>query len=444
MAVSVKDKWAACLCQIRTSLAEHDFNVWFAPLQFVEFKDGVLAIGVKNEFVPQYIEEHYSNELRDALLAHFGTGISLKYKVLVAQPAPTAPTVPPAVAKPAVPAFDSNLNRTYDFAQFVEGESNKLARTVGLSIAEKPGQQTFNPFFLYGPSGVGKTHLVNAIGLKIKENFPEKRVLFLPAATFRTQFVDATLKNKTNDFIAFYQTIDVLIVDDIQEMSTERTQQTFFHIFNHLQQNGRQIIITCDRAPALIEGFEERMLTRFKWGMTAELNRPDIRLRMEILKAKLFRDGLVLAPNVIRYIAEKVSSSVRELEGVINSIMAYSITDNCEMDERLAEIVIARTISLNADELTLEHIVQSVCSHTGVKKKDLFSKSRKQDITQARQLAMYLCKKHLDLPYSQIGRQIGRRDHSTVLHACNQVSLRLSVEKNYRREVEALEAALKQ
>ena len=285
--------------------------------------------------------------------------------------------------------------------------------------------------------------MVNAIGLRILESQPERRVLYVPAHLFKTQYTDSVLHNTINDFIHFYQTIDVLIIDDIQEITTAKTQQAFFHIFNHLQQNGRQIIITCDRAPVDFEGIEERMLTRFKWGTVTEMEKPDVALRRAILTAKIKRDGLKFPPDVIDYIANNVESSVRELQGIVNSIMAYSVVDNCDICQDLVEKVVARAVNLEKHELTLDDIVKAVCKRHNVKLKDVNSKSRKQGIVLARQLAMFLSHKYTTLPYSQIGHLIGRKDHSTVLHACNTISNRITTDKNFRREVEELESALK-
>ena len=285
--------------------------------------------------------------------------------------------------------------------------------------------------------------MVNAIGLRILESQSERRVLYVPAHLFKTQYTDSVLHNTINDFIHFYQTIDVLIIDDIQEITTAKTQQAFFHIFNHLQQNGRQIIITCDRAPVDFEGIEERMLTRFKWGTVTEMEKPDVALRRAILTAKIKRDGLKFPPDVIDYIANNVESSVRELQGIVNSIMAYSVVDNCDICQDLVEKAVARAVNLEKHELTLDDIVKAVCKRYNVKLKDVNSKSRKQGIVLARQLAMFLSHKYTTLPYSQIGHLIGRKDHSTVLHACNTISNRITTDKNFRREVEELESALK-
>ncbi len=457
--------WQLSLQLIKQNIPAKHYTGWFEPLEFVSFVDNELRVRVPTKYFAEYFDKNYVAYFMQAIHRYFGTGaIKLTY---VFDPAPEGNPVPEPLLKvgpqqaaqpeinryrptpqqqPAqLPPLDSQLNRRYTFDNFVEGGSNKLSRSVGLSIAENPGKSTFNPFFLYGPSGVGKTHLVNAIGVRIKQIFPDKRVLFVSAHVFKTQYTDSVIHNTQNDFINFYQTIDVLIIDDIQEITTSKTQMAFFHIFNHLQQNNRQIIITCDRPPVLFEGIEERMLTRFKWGMVVEMEKPDTKLRRDILISKIRRDGLteVIPTDVVQYIAQNVESSVRELEGIINSIMAYSVVDNCEIDLQLAQRVVARAVNLEKKELSTDDIAAAVCQHYGVKQKDLATKSRKQVMVQARQLAMYLIHKYTETTYSQIGRIFGKRDHSTVLYACNQVARRISVDKTYRREVEELEGVLK-
>lgn len=448
------DKWKSCLEYIRLRLDEKEFSTWFAPLALIEHKGERLTVSVPNKYVGDYIRDHHRELVASALAQTFGHGTQLIWRnaEAVAQwereeklrqkQAPTARSGP-APAAPALPPLAPQLNACYTFDNFVEGQSNKLARTVALSIAEKPGQSTFNPFFLYGPSGVGKTHLVNAIGVRLRELSPEKRVLFVSAHVFKTQYTDSVIHNTTNDFINFYQSIEVLIIDDIQEITTTKTLQTFFHIFNHLQQNNRQLIITCDQPPALLKDMEERMLTRFKWGMIVPMEKPDTALRKAILESKIKRDGLSFPPEVVHYIAQNVESSVRELEGIINSIMAYSVADDCDIDLQLTARVVARIVNLERKELTPEGIMQTVAKQLGVKVRDLQSKSRKQNIVQARQLAMYLCHKYTDLSYAQIGRAIGGRDHSTVLYGCDQVAQRISMSADFRHKVEAIEAALK-
>ena len=448
--------WQKCLDIIRQTVPEQHFKAWFEPLELVSFQADELLLCVPNQFFCEYFDQHYAAYLMRAMNAVCGGRVRLNYKLKPA-PVQNATNEPLLVvrndagqnrkgnpqAAPKLAPVDPQLNPRYTFENFVEGASNKLARSVGISIAETPGKIAFNPFFLYGPSGVGKTHMVNAIGVRIRELYPEKRVLFVSAHVFKTQFTDSVIHNTQNEFINFYQTIDVLIIDDIQEITTAKTQQSFFHIFNHLQQNNRQIIITCDRPPVLLEGMEERMLTRFKWGMTAEMEKPDTQLRRDILVSKIRKDGLVIPPEVVQYIAQHVESSVRELEGIINSIMAYSVVDNCEIDLQLTQRIVARAVNLEQKGLSVDDIISAVCNRYGAKAKELMSKSRKQTVVQPRQLAMYLIHKYTDMSYSQLGRLFGKRDHSTVLYACNQMAHRISVDKQFRREVEELEAALK-
>ena len=457
MSQSDASTWQECLNIIRKTVPEQHFNAWFEPLEFVRCEDGMLLLCVPNKFFYDYFDGYYAVYLVQAMKEVYGTGVQLKYMLKPDKPEnktnePILKTGPATVHKNALntvqhpgelPPIDPQLNPRYTFDNFVEGTSNKLPRSVGISIADTPGKSTFNPFFLYGPSGVGKTHLVNAIGVRIRELYPEKRVLFVSAHVFKTQYTDSVIHNTQNDFINFYQTIDVLIIDDIQEVTTAKTRQSSFHSVNHLQQNNRRIIITCDRPPVELEGMEERMLTRFKWGMTAELEKPDTQLRRDILISKIRKDGLVIPPEVVQYIARNVESSVRELEGIINSIMAYSVVDNCEIDLQLTQRIVARAVNLEKKELVPDDIIAAVCKRYGHKQKELASKSRKQSIVQSRQLAMYLIHKYTESTYSQLGRLFGKRDHSTVLYACNQTARRISVDKAFRREVEELEAPLK-
>ncbi len=451
MEAEAQDKWVKCLQFIRKSLPKQVFDTWFTSLTFVDFRNNKLVVGAPTSFVIEYIEGQFIGIIREAIYKSFGTGVELHYRVVQAvnetaaseenseKPAPQAL---PQANQP-LPPINPLLNAHYTFDSFVEGSSNKLALSVAKAIAEKPGHSTFSPFFLYGASGVGKTHLANAIGVRVLQNFPQKRVLFVSAHKFQTQYTDSVVRNKFNDFIGFYQTIDVLIIDDIQELTTQKTQQAFFHIFNHLQQNGRQLVMTCDRAPVALEGLEDRMLTRFKWGMVTELERPDIQLRRAILKSKIKRDGLTFPKEVIDHIAKKVDHSVRDLEGIVNSVMAYSIYLDCDIDIPLTERVIARTVNLEKKETTLDDIVRAVCEYYAVKPREMASQSRKQTVAKARQVAMFLCEKYTDLSKSEIGRRIAGRDHSTVLYSCRQVERRISIDKNFRHEIEAIESKLK-
>ena len=460
--------WGKCLDIIRDNLpSETAFNTWFASTRPASYAGNVLTIYVPSQFVYEYIEEHYVNLLSAAIYRVFGNDTQLNYRVLVVadekepgmieQPATPKRTVKiqPTEQKSGnktpgnitVPAqdLDPMLRSNYSFDNFIEGLSNKLPRAAAESIAQKPGKTVFNPLFLYGASGVGKTHLANAIGLKVKELYPEKRVLYVSAHLFKVQYTDSVRKNTLNDFINFYQSIDVLIIDDIQEfVGVEKTQNTFFHIFNHLHQNGKQLIMTCDRPPVMLQGIEDRLITRFKWGLTAEIERPNLELRRNILADKVRREGISLSPNVLEYIAENVTDSVRELEGILISLMAHSTIYGRDIDLAMAERVISKAVRVNEKEITVEDIVHSTCEYYHIKDESIYSSSRKRDIVLARQIAMYLTHKHLpNLSLARIGQQIGSKDHSTVLHACRTIEEQLEVDKAIEGAIEDIEVKIK-
>ena len=312
------------------------------------------------------------------------------------------------------------------------------------AVALNPAKTIFNPLFFYGASGVGKTHLANAIGTKIKELYPEKRVLYISAHLFQVQYTDSVRNNTTNDFINFYQSIDVLIIDDIQEFAgLTKTQNTFFHIFNHLHQNGKQLILTSDRSPVLLQGMEERLITRFKWGMVAELEKPTIELRRNILLDKIHRDGLQFPMEVVNYIAENVGDSVRDLEGIIISIMAHATIYNREVDMELAQRIVRKVTHNENKVITVDDIINSVCKHFGLETSAIYTKSRKREVVQARQIAMYLAKNNTELSAAKIGTLIGNKDHATVLHACKTIKELREVDKTFRAEVDEIQSALR-
>jgi chromosomal replication initiator protein len=298
--------------------------------------------------------------------------------------------------------------------------------------------------FIYGPSGCGKTHLINAIGVRTKELYPGKRVLYVSARLFQVQYTNAVVHNTLNDFINFYQTIDMLIVDDVQEWITAgKTQDTFFHIFNHLFLNGKRIILACDRPPVDLQGMNDRLLTRFACGLIAELEKPNVQLCIDILNAKCRRDGLKIPADVIQFIAETANGSVRDLEGVINSLLTYSIVYNTNVDMRLAERVVKRAVKIDNKPLTVDDILEKVCHHYNVEQQHVFSKSRKRDFVMVRQVSMYLAQKYTKMPASRIGQLIGGRDHSTVIHSCSTVEQRLKVDKEFSAELTSIENSFK-
>ena len=402
--------WDNCLQLIRQNVTEQQYNTWFAPIVFESYSesDASLLLQVPSAYFCEYLEQYFVNLMYWALTKSFNANIKLSYRIVTdkahkivqeVQADQPADIDVPVAAKRAnqsptvLDATPSDLSPQLDiyktFHTFIEGDSNKLPRTVGISIAEHPGKSTFNPFFVFGPSGCGKTHLINAIGVRCKEMYPQKRVLYVSARLFQVQYTDAVRRNTTNDFINFYQTIDVLIVDDIQEWATSpRTLDTFFHIFDHLFRLGKQIILASDRPPVDLEGVKDRLLTRFSCGLIAELEKPNVQLCIDILNAKCRHDGLKISADVIQFIAETANGSVRDLEGVVNGLMAYSIVYNSSVDMRLAERVIKRAVKVDNHPLTIDDILEKVCSHFGVTQQNVFSKSRKREYVQARQVSM--------------------------------------------------------
>ena len=460
-----KALWDNCLILIKENVTEQQYKTWFAPIVFEKYDadSRTLLVQVPSMYMYEYLEQYYVNLLSKVLTRCFGEDVRLTYRVVTdkqhgintvvtgeeptsVEPAPPtergnkAPTIIDTVNRDLNPQLD--IHKT--FHNYIEGDSNKLPRTVGLSIAEHPGKSTFNPFFVYGPSGCGKTHLINAIGVHCKEMYPQKRVLYVSARLFQVQFTDASRKNTINDFFNFYQSIDVLIVDDVQEWATaEKTVATFFYIFDHLFRLGKQIILASDRPPVDLQWLHERMLTRFSCGLIAELEKPNVQLCEDILNAKCRRDGLKIPADVIRFIAETANGSVRDLEGVINSLLTYSIVYNTNVDMRLAERVVKRAVKIDNKPLTIDDILEKVCNHYNVSQQNVFSKSRKRDYVMVRQISMYLAQKYTKMPASRIGQLIGGRDHSTVIHSCSTVEQRLKVDKSFFAELSSIENSFK-
>ncbi|MCR5820658.1 MAG: chromosomal replication initiator protein DnaA [Bacteroidaceae bacterium] len=439
-------------------VSQQQYATWFSPVTFVSFEEeeNELVLRVPSHFFYEYLEEHFVELIRSALHRFFGQSVNLRYNVTTdSANSQTTTIAPPAAVEKhpsAAPAnqaptllqpFDPQLKASYTFDSFVEGATNKLTVSVARAIAKNPERVTFNPLFVYGPSGVGKTHIISAVGNEINRAFPNKRVLYVSAHLFQVQYTDSVRRNTINDFIHFYQTIQVLIIDDVQEFTTKATQLAFFHIFNHLHQNGCQIILASDRPPVALEGFEERLLTRFKWGLIAEMERPDVALRRDILLSKIRRDGLQIPQEVVDYIAENVESSVRDLEGILNSLLATSIVMDSDVDIEMARRTIERNMGRTKKKsLTVSDILNCTASYFDIDEADIRSASRKAPVVNARQVAMYLASRHTDLSTSKIGVAIGRRNHATVIHSCQQVSDRISADASYREKVAELESIL--
>ncbi|MBQ6653823.1 MAG: chromosomal replication initiator protein DnaA [Prevotella sp.] len=469
MEVSPNACWDKCLALIRDNVSEQQYKTWFKPIVFESFDETTrtVLLQVPSPFVYEYLEENYVDLLRKVLCRCFDGRVRLTYRVVVVgkggnqkgtsvvegdEPAGgiadvthrPAANQPQTLLEKAVPEIDSQLNPRQSFNNFIEGDSNKLPRSVGMSIAEHPTTAQFNPMFIFGPSGCGKTHLINAIGLRTKQLYPQNRVLYVSARLFQVQYSNAVLQNKTNDFINFYQTIDMLIVDDIQEwMTAAKTQDTFFHIFNHLFRNGKRIILASDRPPVDLQGMNERLLTRFACGLIAELEKPNVQLCIDILNSKIRHDGLSIPEDVVQYIAHTANGSVRDLEGVVNSLMAYSVVYNSNIDLRLAERVIKRAVKVDDKPLTVDEIIETVCRHYSVMATAVNSRSRKRELVLPRQVSMYLAQKLTNMPASRIGKLVGGRDHSTVIHSCSQIEARLKTDKGFSKELAKIEESFR-
>lgn len=435
--------WKRCLKVIRDNVSEATFKTWFTPIKPLKYEDKTLTLQVPSQFFYEFIEDKFIDLLRSTIYREIGEGTQLMYSVMVADDTPIEiPPGPAAPGKVIKDELDSQLKSEYTFESFMQGESNLLTRSVAMSVAENPGKNSFNPLFVYGASGVGKTHLLNAIGNKIKEQYPHKRVLYLSAHLFQVQYTESVRTNTTNDFINFYRSIDVLLMDDIQEFAgVTKTQNTFFHIFNHLHQSGKQLVMTADRNPEDLQGVEERLLTRFRWGMVAQMEQPGFELRRDILKNKIYRDGLSFSDEVVDYIARNVNRSVRDLQGTIIALMAHSTIYNKEIDVELAQRIIHRS-SRSEKNMTIDSIVDSVCKHFKLEPALLNTKSRKREVVQARQIAMFLAKKHTDTSSSKIGKFIGGKDHSTVVYSCKIVREQCEVDKTFKAKIETIEGSI--
>lgn len=443
MTAQIQTQWNECLQIISDNLHDEEaFKAYFEPNKPLSFEDNKLVLGVPSPYVYQQLEKDYIELLSKALRQVYGNDVKLGYKVnFVKDSKSDAPIV-----ENKVPEFDTNLNPNRTFSTFFQGKSNELALSAAITVSQKPGNNAFNPFFIFGASGVGKTHLAQAIGLKILDLFPDKRVLYVTCHQFQVQYIDAVKQNRVNDFINFYQNVDVLIIDDIQEFAGKNkvaTQNTFFHIFNYLHQSGKQLVMTCDRPPVELEDLVPRLLTRFKWGFFGEIERPDYYLRKEILHGKCNKEGLNIADDVIEYIAQNATDNVRDLEGIINSLLAHSIAFNRPIDQELASRVMRMIIKIEQKVITCENIIQMVQNTFGIDNKTFNSKTRKREVVFARQAAMHLCKRFTTQSVSRIGMLIGKRDHATVLHALKSVDELLATDTDFTEKYNQVVAAIK-
>ena len=473
--VTAENAWNECLEIIQDNISYQKFKSWFEPIKPVKLDKGTLTIQVPSQFWYEWLEEHYYNMLRSTIAKVLGDEGKLEYSVLVEKadrlednrsvrlpqrPSPPSrpqemntysdyhpgkienPFVIPGIRKANI---DSNLNDSYVFERHIEGDCNRLARSAAMAIAENPGNNSFNPLFVYGTTGLGKTHLVQSIGNKIKQDFGDKfSVLYVSSETFTNEFVQAIRNNRASEFSMFYRNIDVLIVDDIQFFSgKEKTQEEFFHIFNALHQEGKQIILSSDRAPKDVPDIEERLISRFSWGLSADLQIPEYETRYAILERKSNDNGLSIDPQIIEFIAYNFKSNVRDLEGAIIKLLATaSLKHVDEIDLQMAKTVLKDMVKNTQAQISIDVIQNCVCDYFNIDTNKVREKTRKQEIVEARQVAMYLSKKYTKSSLKTIGLQFGGRDHSTVIHAISTIEGRLSTSPKHKRMLKELEQKL--
>ena len=463
--------WQNCLAVIKDNVSLQSYKTWFDPIVPVKLANNVLTIQVPSQFFYEWLEEHYIMLLRKTIKKELGTEGKLEYSIIMENgannPKPYTVRIPATnrqalkndpVAVPMnvngekgirnpfiIPGLkkvkiDSQLNPNYSFESFIEGDCNRLARSAGYAVSKNPGGTAFNPLLIYGGVGLGKTHLVHSIGIEIKNNHPSTTVLYVSSEKFTHQFIDAVRNNNQNDFIHFYQMIDVLIIDDVQFFSgKEKTQDVFFHIFNHLHQTGKQLILTSDKAPVELQGMEQRLLSRFKWGLSADVQNPELETRIAILETKMYNEGLELPKEVVEYLAYSITTNIRELEGALISLLAQSSLNKKAITLDLAKQMIDKFVKNTAREVSIDYIQKVVCDYFDLPIELLKSKTRKREVVQARQIAMYFAKKMTKSSLANIGMHCGGKDHATVLHACKTVNNLIDTDKRFRGYVSDLE-----
>ena len=468
MDITAESVWMECLSFIKDNIKPQAYKTWFEPIKPVKLSGEALTIQVPSKFFYEWLEEHYIKLLRVALVRQLGDQAKLVYDVRMentySSNSPQTVKIPSSNRNPlksqkvtvpleskrelknpfVIPGLqkvkvESQLNPNYNFDNFIEGDANRLARSAGMAVANKPGGTSFNPLLIYGGVGLGKTHLAHAIGVEIKDKYPDKTVLYISSEKFTQQFIDSVKSNTRNDFIHFYQMIDVLVIDDVQFLSGKTgTQDVFFHIFNHLHQNGKQVILTSDKAPVDMQDIEQRLLSRFKWGLSAELQSPDYETRISILQNKLYRDGVDMPEDIVEYVAKNIKSNVRELEGVLISMIAQASFNRKEFTLELAREIVDKFVKNTKKEVSIDYIQKVVSKYFDMDVATLQSKTRKRHVVQARQLAMYFAKRMTKSSLANIGSQIGKRDHATVLHACKTVDNLTETDKQFKKYVEDL------
>lgn len=466
--------WDNCLEVIKDNVPYQSYRTWFEPIVPVKLDGKVLTIQVPSQFFYEWLEEHYISLLKKTVKKELGTEGRLEYQIImengynsskpysVRVPTNSATTKNRPVTMPMdlgrsdairnpfiIPGLkkvkvESQLNANYNFDNFIEGDCNRLARSAGYAVANKPGGTAFNPLLLYGGVGLGKTHLAHAIGIEIKERDPSKTVLYVSSEKFTHQFIDSVKNNSHNDFVHFYQMIDVLIMDDVQFLAgKDKTQDVFFHIFNHLHQNGKQLVLTSDKAPVEMQGMEQRLLSRFKWGLAADLSAPELETRIAILRKKIYQDGIELPEEVLEYLAYSITTNIRELEGALISLLAQASLNKKSINLDLAKQMIDKFVKNTAREISIDYIQKVVSDYFDMPIDLMKSKTRKREVVQARQIAMFYAKNMTKASLATIGAQCGGKDHATVLHAYRTVNNLIETDKQFRGYIADLDKKIK-
>jgi chromosomal replication initiator protein len=471
-----KTVWENCLKIIKDNINYQSFRTWFDPITPLKLEANVLTIQVPSQFFYEWLEEHYISLLKKTIKKELGLNGRLEYSIVmedslnkqnpVSMVVPTSnrsatknpdinmpfnmkshskvipdPFIIPGIQKVKV---NSQLVERYSFENFIEGDCNRLARSAGLAIGANPGKTAFNPLFIYSKVGLGKSHLAHAIGLEVKNKFPDKTVLYVTSDQFMAQYIESVRNNNQNDFTNFYQLIDVLIIDDIHFLAgKEKTQDVFFHIFNQLHQKSKQLVITSDKPPVDIDGMEPRLLSRFKWGLTADLQTPELETRIAILQKRLYNDGIEMPDNVVEYLAYSITSNIRELEGAMISVLAQASLNKKEITLELTKQIVDNFIKNTNKEISIDYIQKVVSEYFSLTIDQMNSKTRKRNIVQARQLSMYFAKQHTKASLTSIGLQCGNKDHATVLHACKTVQNLIDTDKEFRVYVDDLDKKIK-
>lgn len=465
-ATTYNDVWQNCLAQIKEQTSEEEFAKWFKPIVPIGYDGKTLRLRLPSEDCVFHIERNYIPSLRPIIYEHFGNNTSLRYSVLAPEVSAEEqqraaessvatinkvvnqndtskiknPFVIPGIRKLEIP---SQLNPNYTFENFIEGDCNRLVRSVGMAVGVEPGKTAYNPLYIFGDSGLGKTHLAQAIGMDIKQRHPELQVLYVSMNKFQAQYTTAVLNKEPNDFINFYQMVDVLIIDDIQELSGNKgsTQNAFFNIFNHLHLSGKQLILTSDKRPSELSDINDRLLTRFKWGLAAELTQPDYETKVKIIhnKARKLEGAESIPEEVVAYFAENINGNIREIEGALSALVANAKFLDRKITITLAKEVLKTYVKISPKEISIEHIRKVVCEYFNIDEATFDSPKRTREIAQARQIAMYLCKQHTKSPLSAIGAAIGGKNHATVLHACKAVTNLMETDKSFLQTIEEID-----